>query len=377
MNIKALRSILGTFLMSSLLLCSCAQNEGEKVVTTGTDTSAGSEKGSAVLLISPADGETEVEIANDLIHSFVGEKYTFKACDKYFDLISDKYMPREIEFSWDGEGNDFTLFLYAGSTDSVPDVYKADGNSMKISGLMGNTDYFWKVASGQGESEVFRFRTAGSPRTVYIDGVTNSRDIGGWKTEDGSRIRQGIVYRTATVDKITPDGIDYCRNVLKIRTELDLRKTNEGKTGVSPLGEDVKYVNISAGCYAGDLSIFSDEYRDAMRDVLKVFADKENYPILFHCSAGRDRTGSLAFILEALCLVSEDDMCREYDLSFFSANGDHEPSLMHTNFFVPTIKGLWSYKGNDYREKAESYMLSLGLTADEIDSIRNNLLEKQ
>lgn len=275
-----------------------------------------------------------------------------------------------------GDGEIFTLLLYESSPESKPDIYTVIGNSIEISGLMGNTVYYWSVSSGNGTSEIFSFKTADSPRTVYIDGVTNSRDIGGLKTEDGYRIRQGIVYRAALLDGITESGIEYCSNILKIKTELDLRKNDAGKTGSSPIGNSVRYVNIPGGCYVSTYDIFGDEYRQVMHDIFMLFTDENNFPILFHCSAGRDRTGSLAFILEALCGVGDDDIYHEYDLSFFSANGGHEPSVMHKNFFLPMILKFNKYQRNSNSEKAKSYLLELGLTEMEIELIRNNLLEK-
>ena len=54
---------------------------------------------------------------------------------------------------------------------------------------------------------------------------------------------------------------------------------------------------------------------DAMRDALKVFCDEANYPIYFHCKAGADRTGTLAFFLEGICGCSQTDIDIDYELT--------------------------------------------------------------
>ena len=325
-----------------------------------------------IRLISPSDGQTEIETTNRLVRRFVSENYTLKCCDKYFDLVSDKYAPQEIEFRWEGRGK-YIFYLSENKDFTDPYTVACDACSLSLGGLKTGTEYFWKVSGDVCESEIFSFTTAHGPRTVYIDGVTNSRDIGGWDGINGG-IRQGRVFRTAYLDKITDEGIRYCREFLKIRTELDLRADDEGNR--KTLGHDVSYINISSAYYAGDHSIYDRENYEATNRILEIFADKDNYPILVHCTVGRDRTGTIAFLLEALCGMSEDDIYREYDLSFFSANGDHEPSLMHKNFFNQLYVGLYRYvQGGALSDNARRYCLDIGLTERQIDAIIANLTE--
>ena len=347
------------------MITGCVRTETEN---QGTDTDGARN----ITLVSPSDGQTEIETSNSLVRQFVSENYTLKCCDKYFDLVSDKYEPRGISFSWEGE-NGVLLTLSENRDFDNPYTVSASGSSVTISGLKSGTEYFWKVSGENCESGVFSFTTAAGPRTVYIDGVTNSRDIGGWDGINGG-IRQGRVFRTAYLDKITDEGVRFCREFLKIRTELDLRAEGEGNKNM--LGPDVRYINISSAYYAGDHSIYDAENHEATKRILEVFADPENYPILFHCTVGRDRTGTIAFLLEALCGMSEDDIYREYDLSFFSANGDHEPSLMHKNFFNQLYTGLYRYvQGNSLSENARQYCLDIGLTEQQIGAIIRNLTQ--
>ena len=355
-----------------LSLISCKSNKSSVLETVGT-----TNKEKSIRLLLPENQSDNVQITNNLILSFISEPYTHNCCDKYFDLESDKFAPSEIRFKWESDSssqNSCELLISEYSDFSKTEVYATSNFELNISGLKGGTTYYWKVRNNIEESETFCFTTAASPRTVNIDGVSNTRDMGGWKTLDGAVLKQGIVYRTATLDKITEEGIDYCVNVLGIKTELDLRKSDEGNSGESMLGPSVNYIQISGPYYVGEGSIYSEENFEVTRKILEVFADKDNYPILFHCTVGRDRTGTIAFLLEALCNMSKDNIYREYDLSLFSANGDHAPSVMHKNFFTPMFRKLEVYGDGTLSENARQYMLDIGLTEAQINAIKNNLL---
>lgn len=358
----------------TLCLVACRQGHDRENGDTNADTDRKeTQQAVTISLIEPKNGATEVQITNDLVLSYLKLPFAMDACDPFFDLERDKFQPAEIVFSWEGKAD--TLYLATDEAFADPWSYPVSGNTLTLDGLMGNTTYYWKVTGEEGTSEVFSFTTAATPRTVNIDGVTNTRDMGGWQTEDGQVLKQGIVYRTATLDKITEEGIAYCRDVLRIRTELDLRKADEGNAGVSPLGEDVNYIQISSPYYGASVgNIYDPANYEALRQILQVFADPDNYPILFHCTVGRDRTGTVAFVLQALCGMGRDAIFQEYDLSLFSANGDHKPSVMHKNFFVPLYRGMAQRGDGTLQENTVQYCLEIGLTMEEIDAIRANLL---
>lgn len=350
---------------------------GKKVTTTTAPASAEDANWKVeIALTSPRNSAKDVQITNDLILSFIAEEYNLNCCDKYFDLLSDKYAPVDITFTWDGDDSRYTLLLAENSAFTNAQKYAVTTEKLVLSGLKGGTTYYWKVWGDKVKSDVYTFTTAATPRTVYIEGVTNTRDMGGWKTADGGRMKQGMLFRTGLLDNITQKGVDYCLNELYIKTELDLRKPNEGNSGASSLGTTVQYINISSPYYGqSEGSIYLESNHEALVKIMRVFADESNYPILFHCSVGRDRTGTVAFLLQALCGMSEEDIFREYDLSFFSANGDHAPSVMHANFFLPLVKGIDKYGTGNWQQNVTKYLLDIGMTEAELAAIKKNLIE--
>lgn len=94
-----MKKLLTLFLLTTLILCSCIFNRKQGEITDmKTELTDKTVEEYSILLAAPQNG-ANVEIANDLVLSFTKEQYSFKCCDKYFDLISDKYMPQKTDLS--------------------------------------------------------------------------------------------------------------------------------------------------------------------------------------------------------------------------------------------------------------------------------------
>ena len=193
------------------------------------------------------------------------------------------------------------------------------------------TTYCWTVTAIDGDgvsypSEVASFTTdAQGPRNLTVDGVTNVRDVGGWATEDGGRVRQGLLFRgsklvannSATKLLVTEAGIKTLRDEIKVKSEIDLRlKSKLGGLTSSPLGNTVNF--YSCPMEDNPAVFFTDaNTMKSIRDVFALLADENNYPIYFHCSIGTDRTGVIAWLVNGLCGVAEKDLWRDYLFSNF------------------------------------------------------------
>ena len=256
-------------------------------------------------------------------------------------------------------------------------VHKATGTQYTLSNLLPATTYYWKLSVGNVESEVFSFVTADTARTLTIDGVDNTRDIGGYDALGGTTMKYGMVYRMGTLDDITQEGKYQMLTVLGVKTDLDVRTPGEGTAGTgSPLGANVNYFNYNAPYYWNKL--IASEYREALLGEIRVFANQENYPIAIHCSVGRDRTGTVLFLIEGLCGMSKSDLFFEYELSILSSIGGA------TNANVQDLMGnmeimytnIQAYAPNGtFAEACEAFMLNIGITQEEIDSIKDILTD--
>ena len=341
----------------------------------------------SIKCVAPTNGETKVAIVNTELREFLSQKWTNDLCDRYHEDGWGHYEPCYIDFKWSGNADTFMLSKNADMSDAVR--YECEGDSISIRGFNANTAYYWQVENAHGKSDVFTFTTEQTVRTVYIGGVTNSRDMGGWTVydEDGEEcgyIRQDLLFRSATLDDISAEGIEYLTNDLNVKTELDLRAETE--THNRPIIGGVNYINISCPQYAySGMGIFEfgndkiENQTTAVKEIMSVFADENNYPINFHCAIGRDRTGTIAFLLGALCGMSEEDLCREYDISYFAGLDDSKPSWMHKQAFLPLVNKMKNYSGekDSLAYNTRKYLLDIGLTQAQVDNIYNILVEKR
>ena len=244
-------------------------------------------------------------------------------------------------------------------------------NTAEVYNLEIGRTYFWRVVCGEDVSAVQSFATEDrAPRWINIDGTTNVRDIGGWKTIDGKRIRQGLLYRGSEMDihkEITEAGIYELRDYLGVKTDLDVRGEVVGKRFDSPLGETVAFKLVPIRAY--------DEYfkeTEPYPVIFNLLADRANYPIYFHCWGGADRTGSLACMIEALCGVSEADQDMDYELTSLSVWGKRSRMGEGWVLFTEELKKL----GETRREQARAFLRRAGVSDETMDRIVEILLEE-
>lgn len=244
-------------------------------------------------------------------------------------------------------------------------VYNVTSSKLELYNLYASKTYYYSIDNKKVES----FSTCSGPRNVYVDGVTNIRDIGAYKDEKGTLLNQGYIYRSSkfTEDEsqeaiISTQGITTLQG-FGIKTELDLRKTSDNENGgltASILGSDVNYVSVPMKSGGNIMSL----NRDVIKDVFEVFGDVENYPIVFHCSIGVDRAGYIAFLLEALCGVNEEWLYRDYLFSNFGYTHN-----MRTYTTIETyLRAIEKEEGDNLSAKTYNYLLSIGVDDEDIST---------
>ncbi|HEY2813692.1 MAG TPA: tyrosine-protein phosphatase [Acidimicrobiales bacterium] len=171
-------------------------------------------------------------------------------------------------------------------------------------------------------------RSADPDRHVPFDAVFNFRDMGGYRTSDGRTVRWRTLFRAdgvhrLTIDDIAPLGV---RTVLDLRTPLELDERGHfthDSVGYHHLpilqsawDRDAFDVEIDAAHFLADRYLdMLDEGSDAIGRALHILADPASLPLVFHCAAGKDRTGVVAAIVLDLLGVSDDDIADDYSLS--------------------------------------------------------------
>ncbi len=174
-------------------------------------------------------------------------------------------------------------------------------------------------------------------RDPGLAGPSNFRDIGGYAGADGRTVRWGVVFRSDTL-RFTDDDVALARDRLQLRTIVDLR-TDMEFGGLAGGGKPHYVARLDAvGATRHHLPMV-DETRlrrqaaderpirgrtygsmlerggATIRRTLELLADEANLPLVFHCSAGKDRTGILAAVLLGLLGVDEATIVADYALS--------------------------------------------------------------
>ncbi|WEV63939.1 tyrosine-protein phosphatase [Bifidobacterium sp. ESL0732] len=166
------------------------------------------------------------------------------------------------------------------------------------------------------------YRPDGDGAGVEIDGVPNSRGIGGYPTQDGHKLRDGLFFRTAGLNFLGKHGVDDLHR-LNIKEVVDLRDPLEVEQWPYTLPDDihvdrVPLLKTSMTDQGGMEQVakgidMAEMYHDIVFGsaeqivlILRKLLQDDGHPMLIHCTAGKDRTGITAGILMSLLGVSDD-----------------------------------------------------------------------
>lgn len=175
------------------------------------------------------------------------------------------------------------------------------------------------------------------PRAIPLENASNLRDLGGWPAADGRRVRFGAVYRApALVNLSAADEVAVAS--LGIKVACDLRGVRESAAAPVMLGaarveklpiepsvggslRDILRTGLATGHVSGDemLDLLREAYQAyalastaRYRTLFDLLRDAENLPLLFHCSAGKDRTGFGAALLLTALGVAWEHVVQDY-----------------------------------------------------------------
>lgn len=306
---------------------------------------------------------------------YLTDELDLQAFRTQFEHIIDPSRPAKITFEWQAtDGLCSTIEISKKQDFSEILMSEVCNNKFYGYNFEAGVTYYWRVRNPREESEVFSFTAADEvPRFLYVDGMTNLRDLGGYVTEDGKRIKQGLIIRGAEPDMhtiITEYGKKTMNGLFGIKTEIDLRGEAAGFTLKSPIGDNVNYHLIPLQAY--EYYVLESNF-EAIRKIFKILSDKNNYPVFFHCWGGADRTGCLAFSIEALLGLCEEKLMQDFELTCLSYYGNIK-SRDEKEF--SSMIGSLSTFGESWKERMEKFLISCGVTKEEIENIREIMLEK-
>lgn len=172
------------------------------------------------------------------------------------------------------------------------------------------------------------------PRVLPLEGASNLRDLGGWRTADGRRVRHGRVFRSAALHGLTESDLVRLSET-GLRTVCDLRGTREAARAPSRLPpgaeahplpiepfvgaslKDMLERGAATGEGATDLLrqaylAYVSDHLPAYRRLFALLLEEARRPLLFHCSAGKDRTGIGAALILTVLGVDRATVVADY-----------------------------------------------------------------
>ncbi len=237
----------------------------------------------------------------------------------------------------------------------------------KLYNLIPNRVYKWTGASsGTGKA-----KATDALRMIRMTGARNVRDLGGWPC-DGGIVRYGRIFRGGQLSNnnvAIATAWDIAElKALGVKVELDIRATSEQDRTTSVLGDGVEFVSKpTANNAVGLLKNHPDEAVAILNAIFTaVAADK---PIYFHCQAGADRTGTIAFVLLALLGVDHVSLDIDYELTSFYDSRKRNASPWPEQWTY--ING---FTGDSPKEKVTAWALANGITQAQIDAFRSKMI---
>jgi protein-tyrosine phosphatase len=239
-------------------------------------------------------------------------------------------------------------------------------------------------------------------RWVPFTTVFNFRDLGGYATSDGRAVRPGRLYRSDGLYRLAPDERDRF-GALSVRTVVDLRRADElakaGQLAAAP-GLTYHHVSLQRAAWtsvsvdaAGMARYLADQYANIAEEgagdgtpvgrVLRLIAEADNAPLVFHCAAGKDRTGVVAALTLSLLGVPDAVIAEDYALTQRSEDRYNAWRAANDPAFVPptapsaapaAAMHLFLTELRTRYGSVPGYAARAGVTPDHVDALRAHLL---
>ena len=294
--------------------------------------------------------------------------------------------PQEYSIRWtkaDAEG-DKTVKLWEDGGWSREINVEGGEYYVNIINLRPGAHYHYEVKGAGGKTVTSgEFDTKGLVyQVLFKANVRNARDLGGWKTKDGKKmVKYRMIYRGGRLQSSTLTS-KRGKEDLKaqgILAQLDLR----GKSDVLS-GPAVDYMDFCA-------PVIEEGYTQMLKDdgakVKQCFeyvakCVKENKPVYYHCSLGRDRTGTLSMLLLGVLGVNEGDISKEYELTQFApyewaTSGGETTKMTRRADYKGAANYIWNNfvgEGESFAQGVEKYLLSIGVSQETITEFRTLML---
>ncbi|MGG0638545.1 tyrosine-protein phosphatase [Bacillus altitudinis] len=238
------------------------------------------------------------------------------------------------------------------------------------------------------EKRIERIFTSMNEHNIQFSKLANFREVGGLQTTDQMVIKQGMIYRSADLSRLTKQDI-MTFSTLGIQTICDLRTSSERKSHPPKIMEHDKIVHIpmqpdsmmpskwtmfrmliAEGKSLSFTPIMKDVYQSMLyerkKEIQQLFtllSDEKNYPLMLHCTSGKDRTGFLSALIQLAAGVPVHTVLSEY----MRSNEGVKILVKRQERFVRMM--------SLYRVSKEQIQPLLGVQQDYLEDVLNEMMD--
>jgi protein-tyrosine phosphatase len=337
----------------------------------------------------------------------------FENTSHFFDASVDRVAKATVRISWKTDFNDLQVSIYHGDSPeniqrNAP-LYRIKGETaVEISDLNSDMPHYFEIVPDKGNARVI------SERRLPLQGAVNFRDLGGYATTTGQRLRWGKVFRSDHLSNLTERDIDFLQR-MKLRCVCDFRTSTEAQRrpdrfpGDGP-GEhlhlpidNLKFdpIDLFQKLKRGDTSWLTkefliegyilniEEFAPVWGEVFKRLAEPGHLPLVFHCTGGKDRAGTCTALILLALGVSEKTVIYDHGLSniyirdmvdgiyakFDAAGIDRKKISPYFSAPRYCIEALLAHLREKYGSPVAYLKSKAGVTEEMLERIKEELLE--
>ncbi len=228
-----------------------------------------------------------------------------------------------------------------------------------------------------------------------IDNLENCRELGGYGTSEGEQTKWHAFLRSGEMSRLTPEDVAFLREY-GVRTVIDLRRSDEIEKHPNVLaGESFcRYHNIplfggqtaegevqwTGEISLGDVYVEWLEHSPAVKEIFEVISEAEEGTVVFHCQAGKDRTGVVAMLLLALAGVEEKDIVSNYEVTYTNLRSMLEKYAVDNKYGTEVLLSRREYILKAYEhimdnyQSVERYLMVRGVSEDVMERVKGRLV---
>lgn len=231
---------------------------------------------------------------------------------------------------------------------------------------------------------------------IQLEGALNIRDIGGYLNKESKQVKENLFIRAANCSRLTENDCELLyeyglRNIIDLRSDFERKEAPDHWVGKEidqyaiSLSSKLSPANLSGGTHslsAMYIDLIENEQKQILK-VMEILASREG-ATLYHCSAGKDRTGVITMLLLKLANVDNETILTDYEVSevylqpllvemkkFFQAKGVVINDHMLQSKRVDMEAACTHF---DSKYEIESYLKMIGLNDQQLFNLKGKLI---